>query len=115
METLEIKRGNPLTAIATLTYTATGEPMDLTDCVVLFTAKKMDDNALDDDDAVIKSELIPSEPANGIMIISLTAEDTAVPLKLYKCDIRAYKEGELQDNTNIFYIEVKGIVTERTS
>jgi len=110
---LNIKRACPYTATVTLTYKASGEPVILTDCTILFTAKNLDDYTLTDDAAVIKSKLTISEEANGLAILSLTAEDTAVTRKLYKCDIRVYKEDELQHNTDIFCAEVRDIITTR--
>ena len=115
METLQIKRGNPLTATCTLTYTFNDEAINLTGCTILFTVKQLTDNTLTDDTAVIKSELTISEAENGIAILSLTDEDTAISEGLYKCDIRVYDEGEIQENTDVFYAEVKNIITSRTS
>jgi len=115
METLEIKRGNPLTAICTLTYTFNDEPIPLDGCTILFTAKELTDNTLTDDTAVIKSNLVISEAENGLAILMLTDEDTAIARGLYKCDIRVYDEGEVKENTDVFYAEVKNIITSRTS
>jgi len=115
MTTLNIKRGCPYTATVTLTYKATGLPINLTDCTVLFTGKILNDNTLIDDDAAIKSKLTISEEANGIATLALTEEDTTVSQRLYKCDIRVYKDGELRHNTNVFYAEVSNIITTRTS
>jgi len=115
METLQIKRGNPLTATCTLTYTFNDEPIPLDGCIILFTAKNLMDNTLTDDTAVIKSELTISEAENGIAILSLTDEDTAINEGLYKCDIRVYDEGEVKENTDVFYAEIVNIITSRTS
>jgi len=115
MDVLTIKRGNPLTATCELTYTANEEAINLSGCVILFTAKNLNDISESDDNAVIKSELVISEAANGLAILSLTAPDTAVAAKTYKCDIRVYKDGELKENTDIFYAVVERVVTIRTS
>lgn len=109
---LYIKRGNPLTATCTLTYTATGLPINLADYVILFTAKELNDNGSDDTDAVISSTLTISDAANGIATLALTAADTDVPEKTYKCDIRI---ADIEENSDMFYAVVQKKVTKRNS
>lgn len=110
-----IKRGNPFTALATLTYTSTGAAIDLSGCTILFTAKRLTDNAITDTDAEIKSEMTVSEPTSGTAYISLETTDTAVTAGIYKCDIRVYKSGTIQENTDEFYIRVENTITSRVA
>jgi len=112
---LYIKKGNPLTATCTLTYTSNDEPINLSGCTILFTAKELNDDGDDDTDAIITSQLIVSEAANGTAVLSLTATDTDVPAKTYKCDIRVYKADTIEENTDSFYAIVMKKVTKRSS
>jgi hypothetical protein len=112
---LYIKRGNALTATCTLTHTSTGTPIDLTGCTILFTAKELNDDGTDDTDAIISSTLAISEAVNGTAILSLSATDTDVTEKTYKADVRVYKAGEVDENTDPFYVVVQKKVTKRNS
>jgi hypothetical protein len=78
----------------------------LTDKIIFFTAKNEADNSDNDDDAVIKKDIISHKNASaGISILELTEEDTDIPLGSYKCDIRIYAEG-IQINSSIFFLDV---------
>jgi len=112
MEAMRIKRGNPYKASITLTG-LDGQPLNLTDVTVLFTVRSLTDKALNDDSALIKQAITNHyDPGNGKTYLILSAEQTAIPEGTYIGDIRTVGS-ELQQNTNVFLIEIEQIITTR--
>lgn len=112
MEAMRIKRGNPYQASITLTG-LDGQPLNLTDVTVLFTVRSLTDKALNDDSALIKQAITNHyDPGNGKTYLILSAEQTAIPEGTYIGDIRTVGS-ELQQNTNVFLIEIEQIITTR--
>jgi hypothetical protein len=115
---ITIYRGNPYTAALTF-VDADGNPYDLTDKIVLFTVKELDDVTDTDSLAVIQKDITDAFDSTGAATLSLTDEDTNVAIGIYKWDIRVYEapessgEPETQFNTITGSCEVKDIVTKR--
>lgn len=86
--TIKISRGTSFDF--NFTFSQDGEP-GLTGATVYFTAKTVDsDTIADDASAVIQKTIINhTDPAAGLSVISLTDEDTYLPVgKNYHWDIR---------------------------
>ena len=109
-----IQKGNPLSNPITFTFKSTGLPYNLTDRKVLFTLKKLDDTANNDDSALITKDIeVHTAPTLGKSTLELSCTDTDIPCGRYKADFRIYAEGCVQMNTNTFLVDVINIVTKR--
>lgn len=114
MNTLEIQRGNPLSANLTFNY-SDGNPVDITDMTILFTLKNPNDKADNDSAALITQDIVThSNATGGETTLILTAEQTLVKVGDYKYDLRLYKDGAIQGNTLTYSASVVNIVTKRT-
>ena len=64
-----------------------GNPIDITGATVFFTVKINKTDA--DDDAVITKEIDDfEEPETGVALLSLTKDDTDIPVKAYYFDVQ---------------------------
>jgi hypothetical protein len=114
MNTLEIQRGNPLSANMTFSY-SDGTPINITDMTILFALKKPNDKLDDDSAALITQDVVThSNASGGMTTLILTAEQTLVAVGDYKYDLRLYKDGAVQGNTLTYPAAVVNIVTKRT-
>jgi hypothetical protein len=114
METIEIQRGNPYSK--TLEFKdAAGNSLNLIGRTIYISVKKLRDNSDTDVNALISKTITShSTPASGLSILALTAQDTTIPLRTYKADIRVMGAG-FQANTTAFQIRIIRPITERTS
>lgn len=114
MNTLEIQRGNPLSADLLFEY-SDGTPVNITDMTILFALKKPNDKLDDDSAALITKDIVThSNASGGRTTLTLTAEQTLVALGDYKYDLRLYKNGAIQANTVTSPAMVVNTVTKRT-
>jgi hypothetical protein len=116
MSTLNIKRGNPYSAVITVTN-ASGLAYDLTGKTIFFTVKKATDNSTVDTDAVITKDITSHTNASGgITTLSLTATQTDIILGDYVWDMRIYSGSPLvQLNTTSGICNIIETITKRTS
>ena len=115
-DTIEMRQGVPFTSEITLEDISVDPavPIDLTGKTVFISVKKLNDFRLDDDEALIKSEIIAhTTPDEGITSWTLTAAETLIPLGRYKADARVYTDLTDYDNSVTFYINVVPVVTRR--
>jgi len=116
VDTIEMRQGNPFSSEVTLEDISVDPAVaiDLTDKTVFISVKKLNDYRLDDDEALITSEITVHDDAeNGITTWTLTAAETLIPLGRYKADARIYTDLTDYDNSVTFYVEVVPVVTRR--
>lgn len=114
---IRIQKGNPKVFNVKFTYKKSGEPLSLSEIIVLFTVKNINDYTDDDDKALITKDIeVHNDELNGETQLILTAEDTSsIPVGVYKYDFRCYKKNEIQINTVSGKIYIDDIVTKRTT
>jgi len=111
---LIIRKGNPHSFNLHVKDDA-GNDYNLTGKTVMFTVKEIEDDSDTDSLAIIQKDItVHSLPLEGRTILSLTSDDTNVPVKVYKWDIRIAEDPNVQMNTDMAVCEVKDIVTKRT-
>lgn len=118
MTDLNIQKGNPYSKTITVTDKTVTPAIayDLTGKTVFFTLKRLDDNADNDDVALIKKNITShTNPVGGITTLTLLVADTNQVPGRYKCDVRIYNAGGVQLNSSRFYANIEDIVTKRTS
>jgi len=114
---MSIQKGNPYVKILKV-YDASVSPRvvyDLTGKTIFFTVKYLNDNADNDDDALIKKDITDhTTPESGISSLELSAIETNIPIGGYKYDMRIYDADPLvQMNSVQGLCEIVGIVTKR--
>ena len=113
---VEIKRGCPYTGILTITDDSVtpSVALNLTGLTVFISVKAMSHFADNDDDALITSEITShTTPASGITTWQLTAAETLIAAGVYKADVRVYTSASDFINSDVFYVEIKDVVTKR--
>ena len=115
-DTIEIRQGVPFSSELTLEDISVDPavPIDLTGKTVFISVKKLNDFRLDDDEALITSEItVHTTPDEGITSWDLTAAETLIPLGRYKADVRVFIDLTAFDNSVTFYLNIVPVVTRR--
>lgn len=95
-----------------LTFTQNGVPLDLTDYVLMFTAKES--TADDDDEAVILKDVeVTTNPELGIVLLELEAEDTDIEPGTYVYDFQLVDGDGKPTTVMMGTLEIAADVTRR--
>ena len=110
----KIQIGNPVSRTLRFYYKGSVAPYDLTGIIVLYTFKRPDDRARNDNQAVIKGTITEhSNSAAGLSLLEI-ADTVTTKLKpgMYKVDFRIIGEN-VKRNTFTKEIFAEQVVTER--
>ena len=113
---LVIKKGNPYTAIITVTD-SDGGVYNLSDKIVFFTVKSVSDVGANDSNALIKKDITShTNPTGGVTTLELTTLQTDISVGYYKYDFRIYQASPLVQLNSVQGIcQIQEIVTKRIS